>query len=1113
MSSRSDRPSALAAATRFHLADLCVEPQRLRVLREAHTITLEPRQMEVLVALCEQAGEVVSAEQLLIDVWHGSFYGDNPVHKCIAQLRQRLGDDSRQPRYIQTIRKRGYRLLAPVTLPEGGLPRPALLQDWSGDSPYVGLQAFESRHAPVFFGRSAATAEVLQALRRQVDVQRRLVLLSGSSGCGKSSLVSAGVLPLLTQAGGFQGLRAESVARCDLGRCRGGDLLQKLAESLCQWSLCGRPVFLASEQAEVMADLRSGGGFVARRLQDAWARRGERRGEGSERTILLLVVDHAEAAVATPGMRAQDRADLGRALQQLCGLERMAVLAVTRSDFFPRLVECVPQLVDLKGQGGHVDLLPPRASEIARIIRWPAAMAGLRFEEEAASGSRLDDVLRDAAMLQPDALPLLQHCLNRLYEGRSEGGLLGFQCYRGFGGLEGALAHRAEEVFLALPEAARAQLDAVLRGVVVMQADSDAVTARALPREELTSPHAVELVDALVRARLFVAELHQGEAVLRVAHEALLRQWPRVVAWIAENRGLLQGRNRLQRAAQHWAREQRRDDHLLNPGRPLEEARDVARRLPRALSKLEWAFLRASEASSRRGRRVRWVGMASLLVVACFAVASAWQAQRAQERAEQRREQAKELVGFLLGEVADSLRASGSLTLLEGVSGVALNYLEGLPQSEMRLRESIVHAQALRTVGEVLFGQARFEEAGLAFVRAETAIGRALAMDSGSREAHRESGTVAYWRGYLAYRERRFEETRRHWEAYFSTAERLVALDPGDEGALLELSYALNNLGSLAHRQRRIEDALALFARAVDLKRDLVARKPRQASLQFELVDSLSWLSTSQESAGQFESAALGYAEQIATLRALLGQDPGADAWRRRLATALLRQSQLALDTGHTDLARAAVDESESLLLALTQARPENQIWRRDLAHAQTHAAWVMQLAGQAAEASGRLNGARATLAPLMQVDSALPEWRLLDAVIQLRLAQLQAPEAGLQAGKPAVAELEAFHARYPEDLQAAVMLAEALLWRGDTQQALQAAAAASDWLRARALLADAAPSSRDRRLLDVWVRLHSRLGRENEATAALAWLHGIGYRQPDFIRFHPQPLHMGAAQ
>ncbi|AZK86953.1 hypothetical protein DXO170_19080 [Xanthomonas oryzae pv. oryzae] len=51
---------------------------------------------------------------MLIEVWHGNCYGDNPEHRTIAQLRRTLGDDSRQPRFIETIRKRGYWLLPKV---------------------------------------------------------------------------------------------------------------------------------------------------------------------------------------------------------------------------------------------------------------------------------------------------------------------------------------------------------------------------------------------------------------------------------------------------------------------------------------------------------------------------------------------------------------------------------------------------------------------------------------------------------------------------------------------------------------------------------------------------------------------------------------------------------------------------------------------------------------------------------------------------------------------------------------------------------------------------------------------------------------------------------------
>lgn len=65
--------------------------------------------MDVLLYLCRQHGQVLSAEQLLETCWGTTVYGDNPVHKVIAQLRKALGDSSAAPRYIETIRKRGYR--------------------------------------------------------------------------------------------------------------------------------------------------------------------------------------------------------------------------------------------------------------------------------------------------------------------------------------------------------------------------------------------------------------------------------------------------------------------------------------------------------------------------------------------------------------------------------------------------------------------------------------------------------------------------------------------------------------------------------------------------------------------------------------------------------------------------------------------------------------------------------------------------------------------------------------------------------------------------------------------------------------------------------------------
>jgi DNA-binding winged helix-turn-helix (wHTH) protein/tetratricopeptide (TPR) repeat protein len=104
-----ERTMAIEAG--FSLADWMVYPDRLRLEREGESLALEPKSMAVLVALAGRAGEVVSADELIEVVWHGRPMGDNPVYKCIAQLRRELGDDSRKPRFIETIPRRGYRLL------------------------------------------------------------------------------------------------------------------------------------------------------------------------------------------------------------------------------------------------------------------------------------------------------------------------------------------------------------------------------------------------------------------------------------------------------------------------------------------------------------------------------------------------------------------------------------------------------------------------------------------------------------------------------------------------------------------------------------------------------------------------------------------------------------------------------------------------------------------------------------------------------------------------------------------------------------------------------------------------------------------------------------------
>ena len=103
----------------FRLGELSVQPLASQVEQaDGRVISVEPRSMEVLLYLVDQAGQVCTRQEILDGVWgEGAFVGEEALSHCIWDLRRALGDDARKPRFIQTLPRRGYRLIAAVELP------------------------------------------------------------------------------------------------------------------------------------------------------------------------------------------------------------------------------------------------------------------------------------------------------------------------------------------------------------------------------------------------------------------------------------------------------------------------------------------------------------------------------------------------------------------------------------------------------------------------------------------------------------------------------------------------------------------------------------------------------------------------------------------------------------------------------------------------------------------------------------------------------------------------------------------------------------------------------------------------------------------------------------
>lgn len=98
----------------YRLGEWRVEPAANTLTRGSEEIRLEPKVMMVLNSLAGRAGEVVSKRELIDEVWNTEFIAENSLTRVIANLRRALGDDARNPSHIQTISKRGYRLIAEV---------------------------------------------------------------------------------------------------------------------------------------------------------------------------------------------------------------------------------------------------------------------------------------------------------------------------------------------------------------------------------------------------------------------------------------------------------------------------------------------------------------------------------------------------------------------------------------------------------------------------------------------------------------------------------------------------------------------------------------------------------------------------------------------------------------------------------------------------------------------------------------------------------------------------------------------------------------------------------------------------------------------------------------
>jgi tetratricopeptide (TPR) repeat protein len=466
--------------------------------------------------------------------------------------------------------------------------------------PYKALNSFREEDGLLFFGREQLSHELLEKV-----ANNNLVAVVGASGSGKSSVVKAGLFPLIRKI-----YPNWATITFTPGETPWFNLTKEL---LYLWDnkLIGRELFeKAKEYAKKLTELKPDKLFPELLLED-WCN--EILLSLSPKNQLIIVLDQFEE-LFNPAIEKQSKEFIKNLLKIVSTQDsKVKVILTLRADFYGKIVGFNPELSN-KVLQGQLNVPPMRLEELREAIEKPANNVGLKFQKD------LVDKILSEVVGQEGSLPLLEFALTQLWENR-QGNKLTKEKYDEIGGVEGAIDKHANTIFDKLSsDQQQIALNMLTRLVRVSSANEEGTDTR--KKVKLSGlPDAKPIIDKFVSARLLVLNRDTiiNEEIVEVAHEALIRKWDKLTDLLNKERLFLLWRQRLSLQLEEWENTQYNKDSLLK-GRVLDQAKQWLKKKPSELSLKEKEFINRSETTLAKSkylakavRRVLFIGVIGLV--------------------------------------------------------------------------------------------------------------------------------------------------------------------------------------------------------------------------------------------------------------------------------------------------------------------------------------------------------------------------------------------------------------------------------------------------------------------------------------------------------------------
>ncbi len=556
----------------------------------------------------------------------------------------------------------------------------------SAVNPYKGLRAFQEGDANDFFGRENLTKLLLERLDDDHELYRFLAVV-GPSGSGKSSVVKAGVIPALRK-GAIHNSENWFIVEMVPGVTPFGELSQALSSIATS---------LLPDLMQHAADPTSGGlNALLKKVLPTW---------NSE---LLLVIDQFEE-IFTQCEEYERNLFLDTLQAAITAPDsRLRVIVTLRADFYDRPL-MVPSFSQLMQQRTEV-VIPLTVDELERAITGPARQVKVFFQQGLAAAivSEVNE--------QPGVLPMLQYALTELFE-RRDGSLMTTKAYQEIGGVLGALARRAEEIYTQLdPERQEMARQLFLRLVTLGEGTED-TRRRALQSELYAASGNARLMEEVIttfgsyRLLTYDRDPVTRTPTVEVAHEALIREWQRLREWLDNSRADIRTQRLLDNAVREWEDNNRDVSYLLRGGR-LEQFEEWLKTTTIAVSPREREYIEASRQKRELEEK-----------------AEAERVAREQQQIERNRRQTRIIIGVLTAGVAILI----PLVIISFQLSISAN-------------QSAVEANAARETA-VLAQNEAIQQAGTATVAQGEALQQAATATVAQGEAVAQAATATVAQG------------------------------------------------------------------------------------------------------------------------------------------------------------------------------------------------------------------------------------------------------------------------------------------------------------------------------------------------------------------------------